>query len=126
MHWRLKYIQQRRVETELAYLDLRWQAGIEIGAKAQILAFHIQSVKHGNIEFPELHLAVEPLRKGLNDPRPQHGFGMMDRILSRYQARDEKSNNEGENDEKNVTTAVRIFSFGYVRILLHTCSDAEN
>jgi hypothetical protein len=60
----------------------------------------------------------------LYDARPQHRFRVMDRILSRNQARDEKSSNEGENDENNVSTAVRI-SFGYVRILLHPCSDAE-
>jgi len=50
---------------------------------------------------------------------------MTDRILRRNQASDEKSNNERENDENNVTATVRIFSFGYVRILLHTSSDAE-
>ena len=109
----------------MPYLNLRRQAGIEIGAKAQMLTFYIQSVKHGNIEFPKLNLAVKPLGKGLDHARPQHGSGMMDRILSRDQASDEKSNNEGENDENNVTTTVVIFSFGYVRILLHISSDAE-
>lgn len=50
---------------------------------------------------------------------------MMDHILSRNQASDQESSNEGENNENNVAMAVRIFSFGYVLILLHPCSDAE-